>query len=834
MEKILRLSVFNLRKNRREAAAIIFLTFVTVLLMGTSVTNILGMSDTYDECFRATGSCEYYMEFEDDIYRSLYRDILEEDFGITDNVKFNMLFGLNINVEDEDGERLAYHFMFMTEESEKKTEDFVIEESLPDDQIQDLAHPVWIPVGVNKSGGYKPGDAFTLVIGGRDYPFVVAGIFDTGLGNNSGYGYKLIISDRDYELLRGIIDERICLGFDGVEGFDPDEYTKECELRSSENLRTDLTEMSYWAERGNETSFFQLFMFLSLIMAGITMTAAIFLIRHKISNDIEDQIQQIGVLEALGYRSFEISESYIFEYVITAGTGAVLGAAAAFACSPVMDSLIGNLMGRIIHRTPELLKIFAVMVFVVAVTTLFALLKAGSIRKYPPVTAFRKGIKTHHFNRNFVPLTGAGKNINVTLAFKSFFKNIKTNIGTGLCIVLAGTAMMFGVSGWDHFKGGTRSLIGLMGMETADERIQLLDGVNAYEFADELMTLPEVRKTLVTYKNEYLVVEGSPMETTAIVYDDYSQTENIFLNEGKYPELDNEVAISLKRSRDCGLNVGDSVTIEGNGTRKSFIITGIIPEMSNNRYNIYLNAEGYLRCVPNARPDTVEVFLEDGVDRYDFERKMTEIYGASAKDTAEGVLVSGDLRDRIQAVAEQQMATLISRYGVTDIDYAVVAGGQVITGKSSRFVIREMNSYLELAKIQLEPIASLFTVFCGGVAIFVSIVVAAILAIIAASNVRRQRKDLGIMKSMGYTSKDLMKQLAISMLPTTLVAVMISAFFGAYLYRMFWLFGFGIMNDPNIPMLVITSAALVIFCYIATYLAAGKIRQVSATELMTE
>ena len=250
--------------------------------------------------------------------------------------------------------------------------------------------------------------------------------------------------------------------------------------------------------------------------------------------------------------------------------------------------------------------------------------------------------------------------------------------------------------------------------------------------------------------------------------------------------------------------------------------------------NIYMTNEAFLRCNPNARPDVVEVFLEEGVDRAEFERQITGVYGASAQDAAEAASQGGTLEDRIRSAADAQMATLISRYGVTDIDYAIVIGDQVITGRSSGFVIKEMNSFLELSKSQMEPIANMFKVFCGAGAIFVSIVVAAILAIIAASNIRRQRKDLGIMKSMGYTSKDLMKQLALSMLPTTVVSSAISIVIGSIVYKLFWLAGFGCINNPNLPILIITAVLLIVFCYIVTYLAAGKIKQVSVTELMTE
>jgi hypothetical protein len=72
------------------------------------------------------------------------------------------------------------------------------------------------------------------------------------------------------------------------------------------------------------------------------------------------------------------------------------------------------------------------------------------------------------------------------------------------------------------------------------------------------------------------------------------------------------------------------------------------------------------------------------------------------------------------------------------------------------------------------------------------------------------------------------------MLPATVTASVIAAVLGSMIYKGFWLIIFGIPNEANTAVLVITIVALVIFCYIVTYLSAGKIRQVSVTELMTE
>ena len=48
----------------------------------------------------------------------------------------------------------------------------------------------------------------------------------------------------------------------------------------------------------------------------------------------------------------------------------------------------------------------------------FALSRAARVKKLPPVVAFRKGIKTHHFGKNILPLEKMRHSINLRLAFK--------------------------------------------------------------------------------------------------------------------------------------------------------------------------------------------------------------------------------------------------------------------------------------------------------------------------------------------------------------------------------------------------------------------------------
>jgi len=831
--KILRLSLFNLRKNKREAVAIVFLTMVTVFLLGTALISITKIGDIFNKAYDETGCMEYIIHFRKDSYREVYKDILEETYGIEDSVEADGLFAIPLNVIEKNGEKQLHNFAFITLETEKKTEGFVIQDGRSDDEIDGIEHPIWLPYAFEMNDGYLPGDTYTIVIGGRTYPFEIAGFYNPGCGNRDGSGMKVIVTDKDFNLLSGVLEHTDILAFNGTDEFDVAEFLNKCEELSGENVTSYAWTWWRFYESQNEVIFLQIFLGIAAFISFITLASTVFLMRHKISNDIEDQMQQIGVLEALGYRSREISLSYIYEYMLTAAAGAVLGTLLSVLFNPVLSRIAGQQMGRIVHMELNFVMLVMVAVAIIILTLVFALTKAATIKRYPPVVAFRKGIKAHHFGRNILPLEKTKGNINTRLAFKVFFRNIKQNIGAGICILLASSTLVFGVAVYDFFKD-EMAMLYTFGEEVPEETISLLDGVDPYAFSEELLDLPEVRKTLVCFEADDVTVEEIGHESTVISYEDYSETENIFLSDGRYPEHENEIGISLYASRTYGIEVGDSVTVKGDGTRKTMIVSGIIPEASNGLINVYLTHEGYLSLVPNDTPNLINVYLEEGVDRSEFERNLYGLYGASAAEMAEASAEGSTLEERISNAADKQMAVLLERYGVTDVDYAIRIGDQLITGQSSVFRIRDIQSYFDQIATQVTPMAKAIKAFVIGMAIFVGMIVAVILSILSFSNVRRQRKDLGIMKSMGYSSKDLMKQLAVSMLPSTIVSTAAGAVLGVFINHFFWLYIMGSIIEASIPLVIVTAVLIVLFSYAVTYFAAGRVKKVSVTELITE
>ena len=107
-----------------------------------------------------------------------------------------------------------------------------------------------------------------------------------------------------------------------------------------------------------------------------------------------------------------------------------------------------------------------------------------------------------------------------------------------------------------------------------------------------------------------------------------------------------------------------------------------------------------------------------------------------------------------------------------------------------------------------------------------------VLSILMASTIRKQYRELGIMKGMGYTSKELMFQMAFKIIPVALVAVAVGTVLSILLM--------GIVNafvakiSLSAGKIIIMDIAILVFCFICAYTSARRIKKISVYELITE
>ena len=135
---ILRLSLFKLKKNKKEAVAIVFLTMITTLMLSVFAANISKANKAYYDSFAQAGSKDTCVMIRKDKFRDEYRNLLEDDYGITDITEAESIFASLLDYRNNIGEDRTYQSIFVTEKNERKIEDFVKNDKLTDEEIEKL------------------------------------------------------------------------------------------------------------------------------------------------------------------------------------------------------------------------------------------------------------------------------------------------------------------------------------------------------------------------------------------------------------------------------------------------------------------------------------------------------------------------------------------------------------------------------------------------------------------------------------------------------------------------------------------------------------------------
>lgn len=843
--KILRLSIFNIKKHKKESAILIFLIAVSVLFMNIAIINNKKASIIMDKAFEDSGSKDAVYLFYEDQYRTEFDEVFEEDERISNIDKFEMLYpdsNAALNRKEKDSSLKNFYASFITKEGEEKISKFSKETTLSDDEIDALEHPIWMPHYLEMSLGYKPGDTFTIVKGSKEYEFQIAGFYEAALLSNDFRSYKCIVTDSDYDILAKELGRVICFSFDIKEGIlnSYNDSVKFCdEIGKKINERAgrpvEATFLNAYDDKNleadNTASVIVIMMDIIAMVAAVVILSAVIVIRHKITNDIDDQMQSIGVLEALGYRSREISLSYVYEYLTLGIIGAVAGVIITALTDPLMTKLLQSFLGHKGNVSISITGLVLPMIVIILIVLFTALLKARVIKKYPPVVAFRKGIRTHHFGKNRLSLDKTRSDINLRLGFRNIIKNKRQNIGIFICILLSSLSIGFCAMVADIFRDGGNGFRTCSGYESGDFYLLFEPGVTSDEIEKELYSYEEVRKVTDMHIQALTIVGDAETFVQALSYKDFKETENVFVTKGRLPEHDNEVVLKRTIAENLGYEVGDSIILRGKGIEKSYIITGYTNTLND---TVLLTLDGLNRIYPISEHGMTNVYLKEGADAEAFRKKIEERYGSSTKDLLKEESQDGTLEERIRAKAEQQMAVLSSEYGVTSSNYAIKIGDQMITGGTSNLRLSEITSLNSLIESSIGSIARLSTIFSFVVAIVVALIISVILNFLIDSTIRKQRKEFGIEKSMGYTSKDIKKQIVSRIMPIAVPAIIAALLVTVPLTEKFEVIAFGGGAQPRYWLLIPAAIVIVIYVYASAYLSAGKVKKVSVTELMTE
>ena len=405
-------------------------------------------------------------------------------------------------------------------------------------------------------------------------------------------------------------------------------------------------------------------------------------------------------------------------------------------------------------------------------------LAARKIKKIEPILALRSGIQTHNFKKNRIPLEKTKAPLNLALALKTTLSGVKHNITVCITMLVLSLIVVFSGLMTENVIADMSPFLNLIVGETADSAINVQCEVED-DFIEKLNNDKRVEKVYLYNSLNLSHVGGA--ELMATLSDDFENVNNqSVVFQGRFPKYDNEIAVAAKYARENGLKVGNEIEITVNGKTEKYLISGFTQITNNLGRDCLLTRQGYERLgtLQNA---TYYINLSQDTDIDAFNEEMKDLF-------------PGNINAVINVLA------------------TVESAGSVYV--------------------------NLMTIIVVAILVLSVIIICFVLYLLVRTMLNNKMRDYGVMKSLGFTTKQLVLQTALSFMPaiilSTVIGLIISCLIINPLMSLF-LSSMGIVKctfAPPVLFSVIAGIGLILFAFAFACLLSLKVKKIAPRNLL--
>jgi len=777
MDKITMLAKGNIRKTKGQMIifAILFLIASTLLIVGLSV--LFGFSTHFDALAEELNASEAHFNMTQRLFTPEMEALFREHATEFD-VHVGMTFGdfeTELTWNDDVASRgvIFYDLTHSRNLSQWK---------LVGDSLPLTLDSVYVPYMLHFQASYNLGDYITITIDGYPLNFTVAGFVENIWMDNMGLSSRLFIpSDRFDELydtfpnrrgafiyangISNVQDFTVLLvaAIDVEMGFNPNYWATMIPLAQVASGRTGTANMVS---------------VLMIVFTIIIAVVSILVIRFRIKNSIEEDMQNIGSLMSVGYTSRQIIGSLVAQYGSVIFASVVVGILPSVLLLPAIGRVFGELSGM--YWQPGFMPV--PVVITVVVLTLFVLiftrLSAGGVKKITTILALRGGVKTHSFKRNPLPLEKSFLPLNASLAFKSVLQGLRQSAMMFFILLAVSFTAIVALVIFYNAAVNIEAFEQLPGIERANAVIAFTPDQDNRPLQQEVNAHGDVRDSQFT-NQQATTVSGE--FSGLIAMEDYNRrvTQNIF--RGMWPRYTNEVAITALLAEQLDVQIGDLVYMGDD--ELPFLVTGLADGMEIGMFGAYITMDGMRAISPGSSDTLLFVYLNPGVDAAIFVQEM-----------------------------ESHFADYI--FVVMDFDEAFALG--------------------------VASFADVFSLVGIAILVISALIVMLVLYFVISSTIVRKHRDLGIQKAIGFTTGNLMNQISLAFSFPIILGAVAGVVLGALAVNPIMGMGLrpmGVMSANfiiNMPWAVIGGGVIVALAYVVSILVTWRIRKISAYKLITE
>ena len=543
---------------------------------------------------------------------SKMRKVLDEVKAI-DSYEVDSFFAYDEYVRSETGKKFDWNGIIMIESPESTYIKLFDKENNAITKIPE-GHIYLSKKFMNKFN-VEDGDKIYLTLGKEDKEYIVDGpLKDAFLGSEITGGYRFFMNDADAKQY-----------FDSAEAekkMSQCVYIKSSDIEAINSEIGDLegNEGTYPASMVTLTRIVELMVAFIIVILSICLIIVSFVIlKFSIGFTIQDDFREIGVMKAIGIRNFKIRTLYLVKYVAMALLGALIGFFISFPFGELLlksvseNMVLGNSYGNAVNIIGAAL-VFTIILWMAFVST-------GKVKKMTPVDAIRSGETGERFEKkrglrisrshmkNFSYLSwnditsSPKKYINIIISFGvcTLFLLVLSNFTATLDSPSFAPIMSYPSDLYlDKEDLGVLDMESLIdkypdeleGSDIRDKNVLPVDYFSQFEHGKEIyedylkmveerlceegMSAKVYNDTIFTYP---FIFNGKDYSYSFIqvVGDRYGDYKMI---EGSAPENKNEIAITKSVEESFGLEIGDTIEIDFDGTKEKCTVTGMFQCMN--------------------------------------------------------------------------------------------------------------------------------------------------------------------------------------------------------------------------------------------------------------
>ena len=467
-----------------------------------------------------------------------------------------------------------------------KTYNFLFDENNKTPDIQ--PGEVGIPLSMKHQLNLQLNDTFQILRGTRTYTYKITSfVRDSVYGSDMMGQKRIILHPADYQIQYDItqdIDHAVVLSVNDGPNTKQLEYEmQKASLPNAILVDKETAELSFMGVSLGTSAM--------LLMSGIILLCMSFLIiRFTILFQIESNYAEIGIMKAIGFQHSQIKPLYLMKYMGITLIGVIIG----FFTSIPFAELLENMQASVVPIMPgntgtylSLIIVILIPALVYTVTTLVL----RKLKKQSTMDAIRKGNEgeTYKEHTHFTLAKTRLHRLHSFLAFNDLMTHRKHFLMMVIIYAFCMVLILVPLTLKDAFQKDTFlqilkiSIGDLYSQQNGGNSVKDLEEKRAMVLRDLKVYDENIRVDLETMTSASLSDAGL---NTSVFLMKRADGNTIAFDYGKAPKLSNELALSTTLAKRYGKTVGDSISMEYEGKKNTYLISGIYSSMMNLGNNI--------------------------------------------------------------------------------------------------------------------------------------------------------------------------------------------------------------------------------------------------------